>query len=267
MQLSPLIFTQKTVDWGKWVFGYFNLSRRERIGVLFLAFLILFTFFLPRFLGRKGAGTSVPDTAWVAKLRELELKQEKKEKVRKRDTEEEPLYAYNQDLKPYSRTPYARTDSTRHGTYPDRNESRNHYSPYTPRYSPVDINLGDTTAFIALPGIGNKLASRIINFREKLGGFYSFNQVSEVYGLADSIFQKIKPYLQLNDATVKKININTATIDELKAHPYIKYNIAKAIIAYRNEHGSFLKTEDLKNIMLINDELYLRILPYASIEE
>jgi competence protein ComEA len=63
---------------------------------------------------------------------------------------------------------------------------------YTPRYTVVDINAADTTALIALPGIGSKLATRIITFRNKLGGFYSVTQVGETFGLPDSTFQKIK---------------------------------------------------------------------------
>ena len=106
----------------------------------------------------------------------------------------------------------------------------------------IDINTADTSAFISLPGIGSKLAARIVNFRDKLGGFYSIDQVGETFGLPDSTFQKIKQYLKLENTSIKKININTATVDELKAHPYIKYSVANPIIAYRNEHGPFFKS-------------------------
>jgi competence ComEA-like helix-hairpin-helix protein len=112
-------------------------------------------------------------------------------------------------------------------------------------FSIIDVNNADTTAFISLPGIGSKLAARIITFREKLGGFYSVEQIGETYGLPDSTFQKIKQWLKLDNLSVKKININTATVDEMKAHPYIKYGLANPIVAYRNEHGAFSKIEDI----------------------
>ncbi len=137
---------------------------------------------------------------------------------------------------------------------------------YTPRYTIIDINTADTFAFIALPGIGSKLAARIINFRDKLGGFHSVSQVGETFGLPDSTFQKIKAYLKLENVFVRKININTATVDELKAHPYIRYIIARPIIAYRNEHGSFLKIEDLKKVMAVTDEIYNKISSYITID-
>lgn len=137
---------------------------------------------------------------------------------------------------------------------------------YAAKYYVVDINQADTSAFVSLPGIGSKLASRIVSFREKLGGFYSIEQIGEIYGLPDSAFQKIKQYLRLDNPSVKKININTATVDELRAHPYIKYSIANPIVAYRNEHGNFSKLEDLKKVMVVTDEIFYKIAPYLIID-
>lgn len=129
----------------------------------------------------------------------------------------------------------------------------------------VDLNKADTSALIALPGIGSKLAQRIVNFRDKLGGFYTAEQVRETYGLPDSTFQKLKPYLLVH-GDFKKFNLNTATKEELKTHPYIKWNLANAIVAYRNQHGPFKKLEELKNIMTIDDETYNKIAPYLTIK-
>jgi DNA uptake protein ComE-like DNA-binding protein len=125
----------------------------------------------------------------------------------------------------------------------------------------IELNSADTIALVELPGIGSKLAQRIINFRDRLGGFYSIDQVGETYGLADSIFKKIKPYLHINGG-VKKININTATRDELKLHPYIKWNLANILVEYRNQHGHYKSIEELKNISSIDERLFLKIAPY-----
>ena len=137
---------------------------------------------------------------------------------------------------------------------------------YTSRYSSIDINSADTSAFISLPGIGTKLALRIVTFRDKLGGFYSVDQIGETYGLADSTFQKIKQYLKLDNPSVKKININTATVDEMKTHPYIKFSIANPLVAYRSEHGSFSKVEDIKKVMAVTDDIYKKIVPYLTLQ-
>ncbi len=143
------------------------------------------------------------------------------------------------------------------------------YKPYEKtKYTAaaIDINNADTSAFIALPGIGSKLANRIITFREKLGGFYKVEQVAETYALPDSTFQKIKDKLIINNSEVKKININKATLDELKIHPYIRYNIANAIVQYRMQHGSFSSVSDMKNIMMITEEVYNKAAPYLSVK-
>jgi competence protein ComEA len=134
---------------------------------------------------------------------------------------------------------------------------------YTP--SIIDINSADTSALIALPGIGSKLAQRIMNFRDKLGGFYKIEQVAETFGLPDSTFQKIRPRLSAGIARIKQINLNTATIDELKAHPYLRYNIANAIVQYRTQHGNFPSVAEIKKIMLVTEEIYVKAAPYLTI--
>lgn len=129
----------------------------------------------------------------------------------------------------------------------------------------IDINTADTSAFISLPGIGSKLAARIVNFRQKLGGFSSVAQLGETYGIADSTFQRIKPRLQCINPALKTININTADINELRAHPYLRWNIANAIINYRQQHGNYNSIEDIKKIDIITDDLYNKIAPYLAV--
>lgn len=130
----------------------------------------------------------------------------------------------------------------------------------------IEINTADTTALMALPGIGTKLSQRIINFRYKLGGFYAVSQVSETFGLPDSTFQKIKPHLSCSTGAIKKININTADINALKTHPYIRYTLGNVIVQYRSAHGNFSSLEDLKKIAIINEELFQKIAPYLTVE-
>ncbi|MGG9961752.1 ComEA family DNA-binding protein [Ferruginibacter sp. SUN106] len=151
-------------------------------------------------------------------------------------------------------------------TYPQKTYEAKTYDK--PKNSPsiIDVNNADTSAFIALPGIGSKLAQRIINFRDKLGGFYKPEQVGETFGLPDSTFQKIKARLSISNSGIKQLNINTATVDELKAHPYIRYNIANAIVQYRAQHGNFSSVADIKNIMLVTEEVYSKAAPYLTVQ-
>ncbi len=140
-------------------------------------------------------------------------------------------------------------------------------SPYTPKIvQPIDINEADTSAFISLRGIGSKLSQRIVSFRDKLGGFYSIDQVGETYMLPDSTFQSIKRFLSLGTTPVKKININAASIDEMKTHPYLRYNLANAIFQYRQQHGNFSSVAGIKKIMIVSDEIFVKLSPYLSVE-
>lgn len=138
--------------------------------------------------------------------------------------------------------------------------------PVANKPSTLEINSADTSAWIALPGIGSKLAARILAFREKLGGFYRVEQVGETYGLADSVFQRILPRLILQQGNVRKLSINGASLEELKSHPYIRYATAHAIVQYRQQHGRYNTLEDLKNIAVIHEELFRKIAPYLTTE-
>ena len=161
--------------------------------------------------------------------------------------------------------PYVRIAAVAQTTY------TNNYTPYEKKpfekkvIAPVDINAGDSAAFDALPGIGGGYSRRIINFRNRLGGFYKVEQIAETFGLPDSVFQKIKPLLIISGNDVRKLNVNTAKEEELKAHPYIRWQLAKVITEYKKQHGDFKTLQDLKKIMTIDEETYNKISPYLII--
>ena len=134
-----------------------------------------------------------------------------------------------------------------------------------PEIVPFDINTADTSLLIALPGIGSKLANRIIGFRDKLGGFYSIAQVKETYGLTDSTFLMVQPYLLIT-SPVKMINLNTAGEVELKNHPYIRWTLAKTIISYREQHGRFKDIADLHSIKSLAPDVITKLQPYLSFD-
>ena len=90
--------------------------------------------------------------------------------------------------------------------------------------------------------------------------------MAETFGLPDSTFQKIKGYLKISGGNTRKININTASLDELKEHPYIRYQLANAIVQFRLQHGNFSSVDDIKKIMLITEEVFNKIFPYLTIQ-
>lgn len=130
--------------------------------------------------------------------------------------------------------------------------------------SAIDVNSADSSTLISLPGIGPKLANRIIHFRERLGGFYSIEQVKETYGLPDSTFERIRPLLVLGNRSLVRININLADAAQLKGHPYFTWTMANAVVQYRKEHGHFSRVEDLEAISAILPDQLRKLIPYLS---
>ncbi len=128
-----------------------------------------------------------------------------------------------------------------------------------------DLNKADTSQLIKIYGIGSKLSLRIISYREKLGGFISSSQLNEVYGLDSIVVKELvsRSFIDQNFLP-KQINVNTATDKELGSHPYIKYKLAKAIGAYRMQHGSFAAVDDLKRITIIDADAFARMKPYLT---
>ena len=132
----------------------------------------------------------------------------------------------------------------------------------------IELNSATHDELVQLNGIGNVYAKRIVEFRDKLGGFYNIEQVKDVYGIHDTVFQKIKPNIYLKPATIQKLNINNATFEELTANPYFFTTLAKQIVGYRTKVKPFATIEDLKKLYYIRDnpEYYDKILPYVRLE-
>lgn len=129
----------------------------------------------------------------------------------------------------------------------------------------VDVNQSDAAAWQQIRGIGPAYAKKIINFREKLGGFSSIEQIGETYGLPDSTFQQIKTQLTLSPV-LRKLMINKASVEELRAHPYLDARKAAAIISYRAQHGEFQTVEELYEIKALSEEVIEKLKPYLSFE-
>lgn len=128
----------------------------------------------------------------------------------------------------------------------------------------LELNAADSSQLESLNGIGAVLASRILKFRNKLGGFVSVEQLQEIYGLSPEIFEEVKGQVSADSSKIRKIDINNVDLATLKQHPYFKGPIASMVISYRTQHGPFGAAGDLKNIDLITDELLKKMIPYLS---
>lgn len=131
----------------------------------------------------------------------------------------------------------------------------------------AELNSADSATLVNLRGIGPAFARRIIRYREKLGGYSDLNQLLDVYGIDSARFLQIERNLSLDKSLIKKININTASVDQLRAHPYLDYFVAKAIVDKRIQKGAYTHVSQIMEIPLVYEALYLKIKPYLTIDK
>lgn len=141
---------------------------------------------------------------------------------------------------------------------PTANVTKENFKPVS-----FDLNRADTNDLKKLKGIASKRAIRIIQEREKLGGFYSIEQVRNIWGLDSISVDELLKYGTVRNPQLRKIKINEVTLEEFK-HPYLRPYIAKAIIAYRQQHGNFSSRKDLENIKLLDEQTLNKLLPYLA---
>ena len=125
----------------------------------------------------------------------------------------------------------------------------------------IDINQASMEDWQQLRGIGPGYSKRIVNFREKLGGFCTIRQVAETYGLPDSTYQKILPFLNLKTPH-STISVNEASKEELGSHPYISWKQAEIVINFRNNHGPFQNLESFQKVQVFSIVQLKKLQPY-----
>jgi DNA uptake protein ComE-like DNA-binding protein len=146
------------------------------------------------------------------------------------------------------------------------------YDPGRPRTRPrvrlaaFDINTADTTELKKIRGIGSRLSGRIIRFRDKLGGFAHLGQLQEVYGLPAEVVDSLHKYVFIQPGfSPRQINLNTASLPEMQAHPYLGYRTGRLILAYRTQHGPFQSLDDLARIHQISAGQLEKMRPYLRL--
>lgn len=150
-------------------------------------------------------------------------------------------------------------------SYTSRPDSPSGFRKYPVKQNrPIQINTCTAEELMSLRGIGTGYAGRIIHYREALGGFIAKEQLKEVYGMTDSLYNTIEPYIIIQADKVRKMNLNTATEAEWLQHPYTR-KMARYILLYRKDIGQFLQIEDFRKVPLINEEKYRKIAPYLSL--
>ena len=131
----------------------------------------------------------------------------------------------------------------------------------------ININTADTSELDLLKGISFATASRVLRYKERLGGYINKEQLKEVWGMDSNTYEILIANTIIEQNSQKHININKADLKTLGSHPYIGYKLAKLIINYRTQHGDYVTVRDLLKIHVMNEEIFAKIEPYISISD
>ncbi len=141
-------------------------------------------------------------------------------------------------------------------------------SPSRPQYEnnklkpgeKVPINASDTTVLKRIPGVGSYYASQIVKYREKLGGFVSVQQLDDL----QNIPADVQDYLSFDPVPLRKVNVNTLSINRMIMHPYITFYQAKAIKDFIQKNGPLKSLSQLSLNKNFTDADIQRLEPYVE---
>ncbi len=131
----------------------------------------------------------------------------------------------------------------------------------------MELNSADSIQLQQLPGIGPVFASRIVRFRNGLGGFHRVTQLLDVYGMDTARFEQLKGHVYVDSNQVARIDLNLADYERLRNHPLISPKLANAMVQYRRQHGPYRSLTDLLRIVLMDEEIFRKIAPYLTISD
>lgn len=137
--------------------------------------------------------------------------------------------------------------------------------PYIPKYEEgtiVDLNKADTSILKRIPGIGSTLARMIVVYRQRLGGFYDVSQLQEV----PHVGVELNKWFVVTPAGLHKIQVNSASLDKLRSHPYMDFYKAKAIMEYRRKRGKIKGLSQLSMFEEFTEKDLKRLSPYLTFE-
>ena len=126
----------------------------------------------------------------------------------------------------------------------------------------VDVNTADTTELKKIPGIGSGIARRIVASRNRLGGFYTLDQLNEV----EFVTADLLKWFKLEGDSVRKLPINRVGLDKLRAHPYINFYQAKVIVEYRRKKGEIKSLSQLALYEEFTEKDFKRLSAYISFD-
>ncbi|GGG31217.1 competence protein ComEA [Hymenobacter glacieicola] len=159
------------------------------------------------------------------------------------------------------------------GPYPDRKpfepRSGNRFPRKPTRLAAFDLNAADTTQLMQIRGIGRGYARRIVEYRQRLGGFQSKDQTAEIYVLRDApdLVDSLRKYTFVAPGFAPALlDVNNASFELLQAHPYVGKRLARVLVAFRQQHGPFRQLADLRQIRILDQATFDKLAPYVELK-
>lgn len=131
---------------------------------------------------------------------------------------------------------------------------------------PVLINLASKKEMQKIQGIGPFFSDEIIKMRNSYGGIINANQLLEIYNMDQERLDSILPYLIIDKEHVKRLNINTATEQELAKHPLINRTMAHSIVYFRENYKKYKSLDELLLSPYIDSKTLKKLKPYLKVE-
>lgn len=127
----------------------------------------------------------------------------------------------------------------------------------------VDVGTADTTELKKIPGIGSGIAKMIVNYRNRLGGFYSLKQLEEV----EYVIPDFMKWFKLEVTDIRRLNINKVGLDKLRAHPYLNFYQAKVIVEHRRKRGEIKSLSQLSLYEEFTEKDLERLSAYIAFDD
>ncbi|MCF0195921.1 MAG: helix-hairpin-helix domain-containing protein [Bacteroidaceae bacterium] len=124
----------------------------------------------------------------------------------------------------------------------------------------VDLNTADTTTLKKIPKIASHRASKIVEYRRKLGGFLRTEQVMEACELPDEVLE----WFTVNPQPVRKVKVNEWSVEVMMNHPYITFYMARDMVEWRKKHGAIPDSSVLLTLPHFTKEKVEQVLPYIE---
>ncbi len=131
----------------------------------------------------------------------------------------------------------------------------------------ININRADSSELLSIYGIGEKSMRAIIEYREKLGGFYSMEQLSEIKMVSESNFEKIIQQILCDSCDISKIDVNFAPAKQMKGHPYITDKVLRRLLKVRELKGGWSTVEEMIEDNIFTEEEATRVRPYLLMKD